>query len=378
MHYDENIVKIICFSLYIYFQHALKGYYEMNDPYINQTIRELLLQCLRNVPAVRNINNVPDDPNSLAYLAVDVDIDCETFRLVVEIGNNGQPRYARDAVARLFMKSGPSPANTYPIFAAPFISKSAAEICREAGAGYIDLAGNCRLAFDRIYIERQGQPNRHVSRRSLRSLYQTRSSRVLRALLFDPNLKWKLADLSVAAGVSIGQVFNVKKSLVDREWAVFEKDGLQLTQPDQVLRDWGKHYTFEKNTLLNFRSPDTLSEMESRLAHRFTERKLRYALTSFSAFARLAPAVEHNRVFAYVDMDADRAAEVLQLNPVDSEPDVTIMLPYDEGVFFGMKEIEGMNTVSPIQAYLDLAGLKGAGEEAAETLFNQVIQKEWE
>ena len=198
-------------------------------------IQELLLQCLKAVPNVRNLDCRIEREDSSPNLTIEVTTDVDTHYLMVAIRGNGQPRYAREAVALLSMQLSKSPGGGYPVFAAPFISKSAAEICHGGGAGYIDLAGNCRLAFDGIYIERQGQPYRFVSNRSLRSLYQARSSRVLRALLFNPNLAWKLSDLSEAAGVSIGQVFNVKKVLLDREWAAFDKDGLKLVQPHQLL-----------------------------------------------------------------------------------------------------------------------------------------------
>jgi hypothetical protein len=217
-----------------------------------------------------------------------------------------------------------------------------------------------------------------VSNRSLRSLYQARSSRVLRALLFNPNLTWKLADLSKAAGVSIGQVFNVKKALIDREWAVFDKNGLKLVQPEQVLRDWGAHYPFPKNTLVDFHSSATPPEMEAKLAACFSDEGLRYAFTAFSASTRLVPSAVYSRVFAYIDSDIDPIAALLDLKPADSEPTLTLMLPYDDGVFYGKKEIQGIHTVSPIQAYLDLVGLKGTGEEAAEALFQQAIQKQWQ
>ena len=70
-------------------------------------------------------------------------------------------------------------------------------------------------------------------------------------------------------------------------------------------------------------------------------------------------------------------AALLDLKPADSEPNLTLILPHDEGVFYGMKPIQGIQTVSQIQAYLDLIGLKGSGDEAAEALFRHVIQKEW-
>jgi hypothetical protein len=342
---------------------------------LRQRVLELLVQCLKDVPVVRKLDCDLDQAGLSQELLLDVHTEQDTYRLIVEIRNSGQPRYARDAVAHLTVKSGKSPIKVCPVFAAPFISDTTADMCREAGAGYIDLVGNCRLAFDGIFIERQGQPNAFASKRSLRSLYQTRSSRVLRALFFDPNLKWKLLDLSEAAGVSLGQVFNVKEALVDREWAVFDKDGLRLVQPERVLRDWGAHYALQKEKLFNFHSAETPAELESRLAGRLSAEGIRYALTSFPAAARQCSAPRYNRVFAYVDSEIGRLAALLNLKPAESMPTVTLIAPYDVGVFYGMKEILGANTVSPIQTYLDLIALGGKGEEAAETLFRQVIKK---
>ncbi len=311
--------------------------HKMKDADLQRNILELLLQCLQQVPSLIGLRDTLDKTDSRADLVIEAVTERETFRLIVGISSNGQPRYARETVALLSMQVSRSPENTYPVFAAPFIAKSAAEICREAGAGTIDLAGNCRLAFDGIYIERQGRPNRFVSKRSLKSLYETRSSRVLRALLFDPNLKWKLTDLSEAAGVSIGQVFNVKKALVDREWALFDREGLKLTQPESVLRDWGKNYNLHKNTLLHFHSSETPAVLESRLARVFSEREWRYALTSLSAYSRLTSG-ESAGVYVYVDGEVDSAADLLDLERADSNGNVTLMLPHDEGVFFGMQE----------------------------------------
>jgi hypothetical protein len=349
----------------------------MKSSGLRQKVQNSLILCLRDVPAVRALDFELDTLDSQSDFSANVTTDREAYRLIVEIETSGQPRYARHAVARLLMKSGQSTAGVYPIFAAPFISEAAAGICRDAGIGYMDLSGNCRLAFDGIYIERQGRPNLFVSNRSLRSLYQARSSRVLRVLLGNPNRGWTLLDLSAEAGVSLGQVFNVKTALLEREWAVFNKDGLTLIQPERVLRDWAENYTFRKKMAFDFYSPDGPLEVESKLAARFSGEGLRYALTSLSASARLAPAARHTRMVAYVDAEIDRAAAILQLKSVDSGPNVTLILPYDEGVFYGMKEIQGTLTVSPIQAYLDLIETKGVGEDAAEVLLRQVIRKAW-
>jgi hypothetical protein len=344
-------------------------------------VRDLLLQCLGEVPVVSKPVCSNGEPGSGTDFVAEVDAYGEIWQLRVAARTSGQPRYAREAIARILMESGRETTRTYTVFAAPFISKSSAEICRQAGAGTIDLAGNCRLAFGGIFIERQGRSNPFVSRRSLRSLYRARSTRVLRALLFDPKLKWKLTDLSAAAGVSIGQVFNVKNALIDREWAVFEEGGLRLTRPEPLLCDWGAQYACEMNTVFDFHSPDSPSEISSKFARYCVQEGLTYAFTSFSAAALMESISKQDRMYAYLNVqteaDIKMAAGLLQLKPAAADSNITLMLPYDDGVFFGIKELKGVVTVSPIQTYLDLVGAGEEGAEAAENLLRHVIQAEW-
>lgn len=341
----------------------------------------MLLQLLGEVPIISNLSCSVENGASRKQPVVHAKTGADLYRLIVETRGNGQPRYVREAVAHLLMKSGQSRGNAYPIFAAPFISESSAEICRQVGAGYIDLAGNCRLAFGGVYVERMGRPNRFLTRRSLRSLYRSRSSRVLRTLLFDPRLNWKLTDLSVASGVSIGQVFNVKTALIDREWAVFDKGGLRLTQPENVLRDWGDQYAYDRNLSFDFYSAADPRETESRLARYLSQKGFRYAFTSFSAHALLIPEADYSRVSAYIDTDMDtdvaRTAKDLSLKPVLKGASVTLLMPHDDGVFFGAREKEEITVVSPIQAYLDVKSSGDEGMAAAEDLFRRVLQKEW-
>ncbi len=67
--------------------------------------------------------------------------------------NNDEPQVNQ---LRLYLPTLP---DAYGVFMAPYVSPKTAEICTKEGVGYIDLAGNCRLSFDGVFIERQGIPN---------------------------------------------------------------------------------------------------------------------------------------------------------------------------------------------------------------------------
>ena len=109
--------------------------------------------------------------------------------------------------------------DAYGVVVAPYISNDTARLCRENGVGYIDLAGNCFLGFDQIYVELKNFPNLTVEKRQLRSLFTPKSSRILRVMLANPRRSWMVKDLAKEAKVSIGLVFKVKERLLDLEFA---------------------------------------------------------------------------------------------------------------------------------------------------------------
>jgi hypothetical protein len=265
----------------------------------------------------------------------------------------------------------------YPVFAAPYISPRAAEICREENIGYVDSAGNCRLAFDNIYIRVVGNANMFTARRNLRSLYSPMAERVLRVLLNNPGKTWRIQELANDADVSIGQVANVKQLLADREWIRSGTGGFTLIQPEALLGEWAENYRFKRSTARSFYSMRSPAEIEADLSGTCEEESISYALTGFSGAARYAPVVRYQRAAAYVACRVDDVAARIGLKEVSSGANVTLLTPYDEGVFFGMKLIGGERVVSAVQCYLDVLNMAARGPEAAEAILERVIKPAW-
>lgn len=341
-------------------------------------------------------------------------------QLVCSVKSSGQPRIAREACLSLaeFARQNP---RVYPVFFAPYISPASAQICAEYKTGYIDLSGNCRLAFDSVFILRAGFPNPAAATRDLRSLYSPKAERVLRVLLASGPRIWRTQALADAAQVSLGQVASVKKLLADREWietgpAGFALSGYFFGTPDgsgdesgqgygfgsgsgagsgdgtgfgdgtsgpiqaavlPLLTEWARAYRPERSLTSEFYSIQPIPEMEARLAEIAKSEKKQIAFTAFSGAARLAPAVRYQRTAAYVAGDIDAIAEKLALKRVSSGANVTLINPYDEGVFFDSRILDGAPAVSPVQLYLDLMHNKGRGEEAAAAVLNEVIKPLW-
>jgi hypothetical protein len=87
--------------------------------------------------------------------------------------------------------------------------------------------------------------------------------------------------------------------------------------------------------------------------------------------------VRYQRVMACIGAGLEEVAVRLGLKEVTSGSNVTLMVPFDEGVFYGARLIDGVRIVSPIQVYLDLKGFRGRGEEAANAIFEEVLRPSW-
>lgn len=346
---------------------------------LEQKAAEVIRACLEDVPSVKikGLEMERDFKGYRADLVTTVSTPMGTTRyLVAEIKATGEPRVAREALNQLWRNWANQP-DVVPVFIAPYISPKSAEICKQDNAGYMDLAGNCRLVLDNVFIEREGRPNLFSEKRDLQSLYSPKASRVVRVLLSNPGSVWKVQDLATEAEVSLGLVANVKKSLEDREWIQKTEKGLSLREPEKLLAEWAENYSFRKNTTRDFFSLKAVADLEADLAKVCVENKWRYALTGFSASACLAPAIRSPRTMVYVENISNELIVSLGLKEVTSGANVTLLEPYDAGVFYGTKEIDGVCVASAAQIYLDLRGFRGRGEEAAAKLLDEVIRPRW-
>jgi Transcriptional regulator, AbiEi antitoxin, Type IV TA system/Type I restriction enzyme R protein N terminus (HSDR_N) len=340
-------------------------------------IERLLVACLQEVPFLHaEQTNTQPQGDGRPDVVLKVNSPTGEQILVVEAKTSGQPRLARAAINQLLRYREAIP-GAYGVFIAPYISPQAAEICMREGIGYLDLAGNCLLSFDQIYIRKEGRPNPFARKRDLRSLYSPKAERVLRVLLVNPSRHWKLEALAHEADVSLGQAHNVKKLLADREWIRTGPEGLWLSDPEKLLDEWAANCDYQRNRVRDFYVMKSVAEIEADVASISGLKAIRYAFTGFSGAAMVAPFVRYQRATAYVQGGIEHLAHMMHAKEVSSGANLSLIEPYDEGVFYGARDVEGGRVVSPVQLYLDLQGLRGRGEEAAGALLEQVIRPQW-
>lgn len=128
---------------------------------------------------------------------------------------------------------------------------------------------------------------------------------------------------------------------------------------------------------MEFYSLKSIQQIELDVSQASKKQNGRTAFTGLSGAARLAPAVRYQRITVYTTGDIDALVSRLGLKQVSSGANVTLIKPYDEGVLYGTREVEGAPVVSPVQVYLDLTQIKGRGEEAALAILEEVIKPQW-
>ncbi|MEI7899754.1 MAG: hypothetical protein WCK89_05845 [bacterium] len=356
----------------------------LKDEEFRRQAEALLLELLGRVPflKVRRIRRECAVAEQRADWLVELEAGGRDCTLVVEGLMQGQPRNVLNA--RLLLQNILGKAHGKPyygVMVAPFLSAESACLCTESGLGYADLAGNALLSFDHVYIERQAAGNPFRERRLLRSLFTAKAERVLRILLTPPLRAWKVVELVTAAGVSLGQVSNVRKLLIDRQWAVAESGGLRVSKPEELARDWQASYAprpLSRTSAYTLLHGHALEEA-IRAALAEADSGAHAVLASYSAAAWYAPYARQATRFFYADKQGvDVLKRHLKLQPVERGENIVIFEPREDDVFAGRVEASpGLWCSGLVQTWLDVSAGGERGAEAADHLMREKLLPAW-
>lgn len=341
-------------------------------------IEKRLKEILGEIPSIsikKSKIEAKISPDLQADIILEISFNNKKKKIIVEVKSVGEPRYIRSAVYQLSTYLTQY-TDVYGIIAAPYISEKTGEICRVANIGYVDLSGNCFLSFDTIYIKKENYKSIVSAKREVKTLFSARTTRLLRVLLINPEKTWTQMNLSNESKVSIGLTNKVIKKLYNLEYADFDQNKkILFKNPSKLLDLWREKYSYLDNEVIGYYSSLSQAEFEKWLVKYMSRRsKERYAFTLFSGASLIAPFVRSRQTFFYFTGNKEKLIKETELKPVTTGANVLILIPYDEGVFYGTQRIKEKNVVSNIQLYLDLYNYKGRGREQAEYLREKVIK----
>jgi hypothetical protein len=353
-----------------------------------KAVLEELLARVPNLQAVFATEVRGDIPNSTPIdIVVKISSLGREAVLVCEVKSNGQPKTAEPAIYKLKRDMAGFGPNPVPVFAAPFLSEQVRQLCETEGVSYFDLAGNARIAFDGVYIERHANDNPFREKREFRTLFAPKAASVLRRMLkteygrpeleTGPWRQWRVEDLKQEAAVSLGLVSNVRKALIQQGFASDQSQGVVLTKPAALLEAWRKEYqkpegeTYCYYTTLHGNQLN--AAMRDILNHSVPTGQA--VLASFSAAKWIAPYARIGAELFYADkLGRQRLERALQLTPSGAGANVQITVLKDEGpIWDAVETAEGIWCTSPVQTYLDLSIAGDRGVEAADFLKQKVL-----
>lgn len=213
---------------------------------------------------------------------------------------------------------------------------------------------------------------------AVKNIFAPKSSRVLRVLLVDFGKDWDERELAQEAGVSSGLAHYVCSTLVELGFAARnERNRIILVDPLRLLKRWASYNQYDRmNRFLDY---FTFEREIDRFVEKFANLDLEYALCGLVGAWLVAPHVRPVDVHLYVSSEsvAKEIMERLGLNPTPKGGNVKFVLPYDEGVFYGVQNVHDVKVVSNIQLYVDLYNFPARGEEASSQLL-EVLLREWQ
>jgi predicted transcriptional regulator len=297
------------------------------------------------------------------------------YKFICEIKNSASPSHLFPVI--MMLKQAAEETKSYPIIIAPYVSQRSAEICRKSGVGFIDSGGNVFLSFDNILIDRRVKDRVSLEKKEIAEIFSPRATRVIRVLLEGKKEKWLITELAKEANLSIGytsEVLNalIKQGYVDRQ----KRKGFYLKEKSALLDRWASVYNFSKNRIIKFYTFEkNFSSLFAKINTVADLIKSKCALTLLSAASTVAPYIARfSDIYLYVEGNVEQWKEKLDLREVEAGANFYLIVPYDEGVFYALRQVKGALVVGNIQLYLDLIKYPARGKEQAEYLRTQLIK----
>ena len=360
------------------FQHLLKQALELKEG--ESLGLQSLLELLAQVPVIRGVEPVLSrtwDASGIDAL-VGLQLEDRLQPLACAVLGNGQPRHVRLALWELTHAIRRDCPDAIPLVIAPFLPPASQALCKEHKVAFIDQQGNARLVFDGVFIERVAAGKPASVRRDLKSLFTPKAAQVLRLLLRDPWRPWRVTELAEKAEVSLGQVSNVRRALLDREWATVTEEGLALKDPDALLDAWSEAYAGLGGKKNSYYTTLHGKGLEDAFLELFRDQRDRpgVLLASFTAAKWLAPygrIATHNLLSQPAELE--HLHQTLALQPAVNGANVVVTMPAHEGVFLdAVHPSPGIVCTSPVQTFLDLSAAGERGKEAAEHLRSKLLR----
>ena len=293
---------------------------------------------------------------------LELDVDGRQVLFQVEFKLSPSVKEVGQLAARKDLKHG--------LLIAPSLSEVLVNHCRERGLSCLDLNGRQWIRADGIVVDRQAAVSKRF-RPFLKppGVFQPKSSRLVRALLSQPDRAWSQSELKSRTGLSPGLISRLVRHLANE--GLLEQEGrlLNIARADLLLDawaakdDWAARTTVRQYSLLE----SDIETVARRLVRVFPPDEELVFTQWFAANLRhpyTVPPVASAYVGDFPTAEIERS---LGARHVDSGGTLWLVVPNDDGVFRETQKVGEFTLACDAQIYLDLldSGLRGSEQAKA-------------
>lgn len=263
-----------------------------------------------------------------------------------------------------------------PLIVVPFMGEVGRDLCEKSGLSWLDLSGNAKIVAPGLRIWIEGRPNKYIDRGRPPNVFASKSSRVVRQLLLQPQRFQTQAELARQTGLDDGYVSKIVRRLEQEHYLSANDDGaVRPSDPNLLLDAWHGAYDFNRHRILKGHVPARSGdELLHRVVRQFSQGKVVYAATGLAAaWLFTSHAAFRLATFYLQSMPSRSLFEKIEFSEEPKGANLWLVLPDDEGVFDGSHKQAGIQCVSAVQTYLDLKDQPERAKEAAAEIRSKLL-----
>ena len=160
----------------------------------------------------------------------------------------------------LFTKSSnmPRPMQTegLPLIVVPFMGPVGRDLCEKSSVSWFDLSGNAKIVAPGLRIWIEGRPNKYSDRGRPPNVFASKSSRIARQLLLQPQRFQTQAELARQTGLGDGYVSKIVRRLEQEQYLDANDVGaVRPRDPNLLLDAWHGAYDFSRHRIIKGHVP---------------------------------------------------------------------------------------------------------------------------
>jgi hypothetical protein len=307
---------------------------------------------------------------------IDALIEAGNYRFLIEVKGESNSAQINSAIRKLKRIKPKQKDIIIPLIVVPFMGDVGGKLCREAGVSWMDLSGNADISAPDLKIFIQGRPNAMRKKGRPSNAFAPKSSRVARYLLINAEHAVRQKEIADQAHMDEGFTSRIVSRLVQEGLVCRTDNGaLSIPDPNLLLNAWMEKYDFSMHHIIKGHIPSRSSdELLNSIPPLLLKYRIDYAATGLAAAWLYSKFSSFRTVSFYLKSRPDDSVlNEIGFREESRGANVWLIIPADEGVFYGVNEIETVQCVHPVQVYLDLSGHPERANEAAVYLKKQML-----